>query len=258
MRFYQVDAFTREIFKGNPAGVCIVQDADDGWMQRMADEIHASETAFLTPVEDGYALRWFAPDAEVDLCGHATLASAHILYSEGYADPALPLTFHTKSGTLRARLVEGMIELDFPAEPPEPADPPLPLIEALGMRPVYTGRNRMDYMVEIEDAQALRRLRIDFSLLQRVDTRGLIVTARDTGKYDFISRFFAPRIGIPEDPVTGSAHCCLVPYWSRVLGRETLHACQVSARGGELWLRLAGGRVYIRGYAVTVYTGEMR
>lgn len=257
MRFYQVDAFAREVFHGNPAGVCIVGDADAEWMQHMADEIHVSETAYLTPAADGYDLRWFTPATEVDLCGHATLASAHVLYTEGYAEPGETLTFHTRSGNLRARLIDGMIELDFPQKPPEPADPPPRLLEGLGVTPVYVGRNNDDYIVEIEDETILRGLKPNFSCLGEADARGTIVTARSQGEYDFVSRFFAPRVGVSEDPVTGSAHCCLAPYWSGILHKDTFHAYQASSRGGELWLRLSEGRVFIRGYAVTVYTGEM-
>jgi len=257
MRFFQVDAFTREVFHGNPAGVCIPGEVDETWMQRMADEIHVSETAFLNPVQDGYDLRWFTPATEVNLCGHATLASAHILYSEGYADPGDTITFHTRSGDLRARLAEGMIELDFPQKPQKPADPPPRLLEGLGVSPVYVGRNDDDYIVEINDETDLRDLKPDFSCLSEVDARGIIVTARSHGEYDFISRFFGPQVGILEDPVTGSAHCCLAPYWSGKLHKDAFYAYQASSRGGELWLRLSAGRVFIRGHAVTVYTGEM-
>lgn len=259
MHIYEVDAFAKAAFQGNPAGVCLfVEDQSEEWMQHMAEEVNVSETAFLRPVNGGYSLRWFTPETEVDLCGHATLASAHILYSQGYADPSGEIVFHTKSGILRARSIDGMIELDFPAKPPVSADPPPNLAEALGVTPLYTGRNKMDYIVEIEGEDALRRLTPDIPLLSRMDARGVIVTARsDSGDYDFVSRFFAPRVGIAEDPVTGSAHCCLAPYWSMVLGKDDFHAYQASRRGGELWLRLDGERVFIRGYGVTVYMGEI-
>lgn len=203
-------------------------------------------------MEGGYSLRWFTPATEVDLCGHATLSSAHVLFNEGYAKHGEEIAFHTRSGVLRAWLREDMIELDFPIKEPEPAEAPPYLIEAMRVVPRHIGRNQMDYLVEIGDEQVLQDLAPDIALLSRAEARGVIATSRSAG-YDFVSRFFAPRVGVPEDPVTGSAYCCLAPYWARKLGENTFYAYQASRRGGELWLSLRGDRVLIRGYAATVY-----
>lgn len=258
----QVDAFTAAVFAGNPAAVCVLPEArDDGWMQRVASEMNLSETAFLrrrAPPDDGYELRWFTPAVEVDLCGHATLASAHVLWETGRLAPADTARFHTRSGLLTAERRGEWIELDFPATPEEPAAPPPGLVEALGASPRYVGRSRYDVLVELDDEEAVRRLRPDFGRLAEIAVRGVIATAcsADPG-YDFVSRFFAPASGVDEDPVTGSAHCCLAPFWGRRLGKSELLARQVSARGGVVKVRLAGDRVRIGGQAVTVLTGEL-
>ncbi len=258
----QVDAFTAAAFAGNPAAVCVLPEArEDGWMQRVASEMNLSETAFLrrrTAPGDGYELRWFTPAVEVDLCGHATLASAHVLWETGRLSPAETARFHTRSGLLTAVRRGEWIELDFPATPEEPAAAPPGLVEALVASPRYVGRSRFDYLVELDDEEAVRRLRPDFGRLGEIAARGVIATARsaDPG-YDFVSRFFAPAAGIAEDPVTGSAHCCLAPFWGRRLGKSELLARQVSARGGVVKVRLEGDRVRIGGQAVTVLTGEL-
>lgn len=255
----QVDSFTNRPFAGNPAGVCILpKAADEEWMLKVASEMNLAETAFLVPRGDGYDLRWFTPTVEVDLCGHATLASAHVLWEDGHLKPNAQARFHTKSGLLTADRRDPWIELDFPATPAAPADAPPGLSEALGAKPRFVGRSKFDYLVELEDEATVRRLDPDLGAIARVKARGVIVTSRaDAGKYDFVSRFFAPQSGVPEDPVTGSAHCALAPYWSAKLGKKELMAFQASARGGELRLRLAGDRVRLGGQAVTVLRGEL-
>ena len=256
----QVDAFTSEPFSGNPAAVCLLPKAADAvWMQRVAREMNLSETAFLAPRESGgFDLRWFTPATEVDLCGHATLASAHTLWEDGHLPPDTSAVFHTRSGRLSAALRGEWIEMDFPAEPAKPAVAPDGLATGLGAKPAYVGRNRFDYLVEVDTSVTVERLTPDFAILGEVDTRGIIVTARaDMEGIDFVSRFFAPRAGIDEDPVTGSAHCCLGPYWQSRFGRETFTARQVSERGGIVRVAVRGPRVVLSGQAVTVLRGEL-
>jgi PhzF family phenazine biosynthesis protein len=256
----QVDAFTDKPFTGNPAAVCILEEMrDDTWMQNVAREMNLSETAFLLTRPDGYDLRWFSPEIEVDLCGHATLAAAQVLWEDQHVPIDAEVRFHTRSGVLTAVLRDTWIEMDFPAEPERHEVPPKELLTALGVTPVYTGKNRLnDYLIEIESENVLSRLEPDFTLLKTVPMRGVMVTARSiTKKYDFVSRFFAPRVGINEDPVTGSAHCCLGPYWQKKLKQYQLYAYQASARGGEVHMRVAAERVMISGKAITVMRGEI-
>lgn len=259
LRITQVDSFTNRPFAGNPAGVCILpKAADEAWMLDVAREMNLAETAFLVRQRDGYDLRWFTPSVEVDLCGHATLASAHVLWEDGHLEPGAQARFHTKSGLLTADKRDSWIELDFPATPASRAEAPAGLVEALGAKPQFVGRSRFDYLVEIADEGTVRRLDPDLGAVARVQARGVIVTSRaNKGKYDFVSRFFAPQSGVPEDPVTGSAHCALAPYWGEKLGKKELMAFQASARGGELRLRLEGNRVRLGGQAVTVLRCEM-
>ena len=257
----QVDAFTDTVFAGNPAAVCLLPEPrGETWMQRVAGEMNLSETAFLERRADGgFNLRWFTPTVEVDLCGHATLASAHVLWEQGECAPQSEIRFHTRSGMLAASRRKAWIELDFPAVPEESAAPPPALIEALGAEPRYLGRNRFDYLAELESEAAVRALRPDAHRLRAVDARGIIVTARTTEPgFDFVSRFFAPAVGIDEDPVTGSAHCCLGPYWQRRLGKAALTARQVSPRGGVVCVEVDGSRVKLIGQAVTVFVAELR
>ncbi|WP_340819494.1 PhzF family phenazine biosynthesis protein [Methanolobus sp. WCC4] len=256
---YQVDAFTDEPFKGNPAGVCILeQAANEEWMQTVAREMNLSETAFLYPDGKGYNLRWFAPDTEVDLCGHATLASAHILWEKDFADKKDVLEFHTKSGTLTASLKDGWIELDFPALLEEESEIPEGLSEALGIEPVYVGRSVFDYIIEVCSEEELRAIDPDLTRLSTITTRGFSVTALSSSdEYDFVSRLFAPAIGIPEDPVTGSAHCCLGPYWMKKLGKNSFTAYQASTRGGVVRVQVKRDRVLLSGKAVTVIEGKI-
>ena len=253
----QVDAFTDKPFAGNSAAVCVLAESRDAaWMQLVAREMNLAETAFLSPRADGYQLRWFTPALEVDLCGHATLASAHALWEEGHLPVAEQARFHTRSGLLTARRIGDWIEMDFPATPDQPVPAPDGLIDALGASPRYIGQSAFDYIVELDSEDTLRRLKPDFSLLERISARGVIVTSRAAG-YDFVSRFFAPASGIDEDPVTGSAHCCLGPFWSTRLNKAEFVAYQASARGGIVRVRLEGDRVLLGGQAVTVLRGHL-
>ena len=258
-RFTQVDAFTERAFAGNPAAVCILPAArPEIWMQQVAREMNLAETAFLVPSSEGYDLRWFTPTVEVDLCGHATLASAHVLWDEGHLQPGKNATFHTRSGALRASRQDGLIWLDFPATPERAAGGTAEMRRSLGVAIRYVGRTAFDYLVEVESAAALRAITPDLDALSRLPVRGVIVTARsDNAEHDFVSRFFAPAAGVPEDPVTGSAHCGLGPFWAARLGRTELTGYQASARGGTVRVRVDGDRVHLGGHAVTVLRGEL-
>ena len=208
--------------------------------------------------DNGYRLRWFTPKVEVALCGHATWASAHVLWSEGYVSPSEEIRFLTKSGLLKAARKDSSVELDFPVKPPTQCSPPPGLLEALGTSAQHAARNQFDYLVEVESEELVRQLTPDFARLSSLDIRGVIVTSQSaTPQFDFVSRFFAPRVGVNEDPVTGSAHCCLGPYWQARLGKSEFSAFQASARGGVLQVRVAGDRVYLAGKAVTVCRGEL-
>jgi predicted PhzF superfamily epimerase YddE/YHI9 len=252
---FQVDAFAERPFAGNPAAVCLLAaPADPAWMQHVAAEMNLAETAFLWPEGDGYRLRWFTPRVEVDLCGHATLASAHVLWETGREPAGRRLRFQTRSGELAAARRGDEIELDFPAEPPSMAGCPPALAAALGVRPRGGGRNRLYHLVEVDSARAVRELSPDLARLRALDeVFGVMVTAPgDQPGVDFVSRFFAPRAGIDEDPVTGSAHSCLGPFWGARLGKRELVGYQASARGGLVRVRLAGERAHLGGRAVTV------
>jgi predicted PhzF superfamily epimerase YddE/YHI9 len=260
LRITQVDAFTSRPFAGNPAAVCILpKAAEPAWMLDVAREMNLAETAFLVPNNGDYDLRWFTPTIEVDLCGHATLASAHVLWEDGHLKTSRQARFRTKSGLLTADRRDSWIELDFPSTPVTTAPAPAGLIEGIGARARFVGRSKFDYLVEVESESVVRSLTPDLGAIGRVDTRGVIVTSRAEGKgdYDFVSRFFAPQAGVPEDPVTGSAHCALTPYWSEKLGKQSLVAYQASPRGGVVRVRLDGERVKLAGQAVTVLRGEL-
>ena len=233
---------------------------DDRWMQRVAREMNLSETAFLRQrTGDAFDLRWFTPTVEVELCGHATLASAHVLWERGLLSTSTRPRFHTRSGVLTARECDGWIELDFPALVAQPALAPPGLVEALGAKARYLGRNRFDYLVELDTESTVRGLRPDMRQLAMVEARGVIVTARSSqGGFDFVSRFFAPAAGVDEDPVTGSAHCCLGPYWRGQMQKDAFTAYQASARGGVVRVRVDGDRVRLSGQAVTVFHAELR
>lgn len=259
MRIFQVDSFTNKPFTGNPAGVCILpEDIPDSQMLNIAKEMNLPETAFLQGNGVGYNLRWFTPHTEIELCGHATLASAHILWATGDLRPDEIARFDTLSGELTAKKNGEWIDLDFPAEYETNADTPVDITDALGVQPVYVGKNRFDYLVEVESEEMVRNIKPNFDLLKKVPSRGIIVTSRaDTGKYDFVSRFFAPAIGVDEDPVTGSAHCCLGPYWKSRLNKSQFEAFQLSERGGVVRVEVKSDRVILSGQAVTVIEGEI-
>jgi PhzF family phenazine biosynthesis protein len=255
-----VDAFTDRPFAGNPAAVCLLDaPRDPEWMQQIAFEMNLAETAFVVPAASGFGLRWFTPAVEIDLCGHATLASAHTLWTDGIVPKTDAIAFQTRSGTLGASLRGEMIELDFPSEPATEAPAPAGLQEALGVPLLWTGRNRMDYIVEVAGERELRGIMPNLDEIAKLDARGLIVTSRGDGTtYDFLSRFFAPQSGIAEDPVTGSAHCCLGPFWAGRLNRRELVGFQASPRGGSVRVAVKGARVTLGGQAVTVYSGTLR
>ena len=260
MQLLQIDAFTDQPFRGNPAAVCLLdRERDEHWMQSVGAEMNLSETAFLLPQKDGWSLRWFTPTVEVALCGHATLASAHALWEEKLLPASKTARFHTKSGLLTAKKQDGMIELDFPATREEKTEPPASLLEALGISsPRYVGRNKFDYLVEVGSEDEIRSLKPDHARLRQLPVRGVIVTSRSSnGGYDFVSRFFAPGSGVDEDPVTGSAHCCLTPFWAERLKKTELNAYQASPRGGMVRVRLDGDRVKLGGQAITVLRGEL-
>ena len=256
---FHVDAFTDRPLSGNPAAVCLLPSwKEDRWLQAVGREMNLSETAFLAPQDGGYNLRWFTPEVEVDLCGHATLASAHVLWQQNLANPTEVIRFSTKSGLLKAVRMGDGIELDFPLEPDEPADPPADLLLALGVSARYVGKNRLDYVVEVESEQVLRQVAPDFKLLRIIPCRGVIVTSRSAdAQFDFASRAFFPRLGVDEDPVCGSAHCCLGAFWRKRLGKSDFVAYQASARGGVVNVRVTGDRAFLCGKAVIVAKGEL-
>lgn len=257
---YQVNSFTSRPFYGNPAAVCYLErEMNDHWMKCVAKEMNLSETAFLCKEKDGFRLRWFTPEVEVDLCGHATLASAHILWEKGYLALDQAAIFYTKSGVLTANKTSSWIEMNFPTMSTEKTQFPAELIESLNIDPVYVGKTTGgDYLLEVQSEKELRTISPDFMKLKKVEARGIIVTSvSNEADIDFVSRFFAPAIGVNEDPVTGSAHCALAPYWQHRLNKEEFIAYQASERGGMLTLRLSqDNRIYIGGQAVTVLEGK--
>ena len=259
---YQVDAFTDERFRGNPAAVCMLdRPVKASWMHLVAAEMNLSETAFVLPAENAFSLRWFTPTTEVPLCGHATLATAHVLWETGRLTDREVATFNTRSGQLECRRVHDEIEMDFPAEHPKAAVAlvtPVRLDYALRGSALQVLRGERNYLVELADERTVRELQPNFGLLARVDAAGVIVTApSDEDRFDFVSRFFAPQLGVPEDPVTGSAHCMLGPWWAERLGKVEVIGNQVSTRGGVVRVRVAGDRVQLGGRAVTVLAGEL-
>jgi PhzF family phenazine biosynthesis protein len=257
--FHLVDAFTALPFRGNPAGVVFLEQPEDAaWMQAVAMEMNQAETAFLSRLPDGFSLRWFTPEVEIDLCGHATLASAHILWQTKRLPADQAARFSTNSGWLTCTKVGNEIAMDFPAKQVEPCPAPGGLLEALGSSEGRVFTNNIDYLVELASETAVRALKPHSRALADVQCRGVIVTAAAYGKdYDFVSRFFAPRCGILEDPVTGSAHCALGPFWAQRLEKKSVRGYQVSKRGGYVGVDVLGDRVVIRGRAVTVVRGEL-
>ncbi len=259
IKIFQVDAFVAGPFSGNPAAVCILdREVDVEWMQNLAMEMKLSETAYVYGLENGYSLRWFTPAIEVHICGHATLASAHVLWEEGYLEESLDAEFSTRSGVLTASNKEDVIELNFPSDPEEETNIPNGLIEGLGVKPLYVGKSSQDYIVEVESEEILRAIAPKFDILRDMPARGIIVTSVcESDDYDFVSRFFGPASGIDEDPVTGSAHCCLGPYWSKRLDKAEFKAYQASRRGGVVHVSLRDDRVILGGKALTVFRGEV-
>lgn len=259
-RIYQVDAFTTVAFAGNPAAVCLLEaERSETWMLAVAAEMNLSETAFLRPLQDGYSLRWFTPTTEVKFCGHATLASAHILWDEGIVDPETPARFHTKSGVLTTVLQQDGIVMDFPAAEVRPGRVSPLLLEALGVTAMEVWQSGDKQLIVVDGEEQVRQLSPDFGSLRALEERGVMVTSESSSTdFDFVSRYFAPWIGIDEDPVTGSAHCILGPFWANRLGKSNLRAFQASPRGGAMNVRPAGERVYLQGKAVTVLAGELR
>jgi PhzF family phenazine biosynthesis protein len=253
-----VDAFAHKPFSGNPAAVCLLdRERDDGWLQSLAGEMNLSETAYVLPRGDDWALRWFTPTVEVDLCGHATLATSHILWETGRLKSDAPAIFHTRSGKLVCQRADRWIAMDFPAAPPREVEIIPDLIEGLGVRPTWVGRSHMDVIACLESEQAVRDLIPNQTALGRIKCRGILITAKSSGAYDFVSRSFFPRLGVPEDPVCGSAHCCLGPFWSERLGKTDLVGHQVSQRGGVVRVKCNGERVTLSGSAITVMRGEV-
>lgn len=257
-KIFTVDAFTDKPFSGNPAGVCILSgEHEEVWMQSVAREMNLSETAFLKKSDNGYNLRWFTPKVEVDLCGHATLASAHILFEKGYLKREEPAIFHTRSGPLTATSKESWIELDFPKQSVTPISPPTGLVESLGVKPKFVGKNVLYYFVEVESEGIVRDLKPNYAQLASVSVNAVAVTSKATTPgFDFVSRFFAPAFGIDEDPVTGSSHCGLGPFWEERLHKSELTAYQASPRGGVIHVRVLSNRVFLGGSAVTILEGE--
>ena len=257
-RITQVDAFTNEAFRGNSAAVCVLSGPrEDQWMQLVAREMNLSETAFLLSESDGYRLRWFTPVQEVRLCGHATLASAHVLWEEGFLKRDQQARFQTLSGLLTADWKDGWIELDFPSLATEEMPAPRELLQGIGAPIVFSGKSKHAWLLQLESEESLRSVTPDFGLLKKLDRDVIVTSSSNSRDYDFLSRYFAPRYSIDEDPVTGSAHCVLGPYWEKKLGKKELNAYQASERGGFLKVRVSGDRVLLLGQAITVFRGEL-
>ncbi|WP_416667715.1 PhzF family phenazine biosynthesis protein [Egbenema bharatensis] len=259
LTIFQVDAFTRTPFAGNPAAVCVLPSSrEDSWMQNLALEMNLSETAFLVQQDGGFSLRWFTPKVEVDLCGHATLASAHVLWTEGFLPPDQEARFHTRSGLLTAKQEDDWILLNFPADRSRDIKIRPELIKALNAPICEVYEGSIGYIVEVDSEEIVRVIQPNLGILKTLPAPGLIVTsAADGTKYDFVSRFFAPNLGIAEDPVTGAAHCALAPFWRDRLNKSEFLAYQASARGGVVKVRCEGDRVVLGGQAVTVLKSEL-
>jgi len=256
---FQVDAFTNQPFSGNPAGVVLLNKGQsEDWMLSVAREMNLSETAFLIGEKASYSLRWFTPSTEVDLCGHATLSAAHILYEKEIVEKSEFIKFATRSGELTTSYIDGWIEMNFPSFTTEEVASGDAVIQALKCEPAEIYNSGENIMAVFSDPEDIYNLSPDFNLIKQLDAQGVIATSlSDVAEYDFISRYFAPRVGVDEDPVTGSAHCSLGPYWGKILNKNILHAKQVSDRGGELQIRIESGRTFIRGQAVTVFSGKI-
>lgn len=256
---YQVDAFTVKPFSGNPAAVVLLdQSREDAWMQAVAREMNLSETAFLIAKGDDYSLRWFTPVAEVDLCGHGTLASAHILYEFGFYDPDETIHFNTISGVITATFKHGTIELSLPIRATTPIENTPRIQATFGPLPIAISQwSNQLLLLEFENTQSILAFEPDCQKIGALDWTDILITTKGNEKYDFISRFFSPRLGVNEDPVTGMSFCSLGPYWQTKLGKDTFHAYQASARGGEAWVKVTDKHVYVGGKAVTVFQGDL-
>jgi len=256
---FQVDAFTKKPFSGNPAGVVLLKkEQSDNWMLSVAREMNLSETAFVIGEKSPFNLRWFTPTVEVDLCGHATLSTAHILYERVIVEKSEMIEFKTRTGVLSASYISGWIEMDFPSFTAEEVVLGDTVVQALKYEPIEMYNSEGNIMAVFNDPENVYNLSPDFNLMKQLDADGVISTSlSDEAGFDFISRYFAPKIGIDEDPVTGSSHCSLGPYWGEILNKKILHAKQVSDRGGELQIRIESGRTFIRGQAVTVFSGQI-
>jgi PhzF family phenazine biosynthesis protein len=257
--YHVVDAFTSQPLAGNPAAVYVLDRwPADRWLALVAREMNLAETAYVVRTAAGFDLRWFTPQVEVDLCGHATLAAAHVLWQLGHVPGDAPIPFITRSGTLTAERSDSEIALDFPLLPESQVAAPPGLAAALGVQPIYVGQSRHDLLVQVDGEDEVRRAQPDFSRLRSIASRGVILTAQSAAPtFDFVSRFFAPAAGIDEDPVTGSAHCCLASFWRERLDKTQFVAYQASSRGGIVKVRIAGDRAILSGNAVTVTRGEL-
>lgn len=257
MDFYQVDAFSENIFKGNPAAVFVLEkEAPEDWMQKVADEMNLSETAFLYPEKNGFNLRWFTPVKEVPLCGHATLASSHILWETKKLSVNQTAIFYTKSGELKSNKKDDLIELDFPKVGYTKTELTDEIKKAIKLNIIQASNTREDLLIELESENEVRKFKPDLNAIINLPYRGVIITAKGNGEFDFISRFFVPKIGINEDPVTGSAHCCLTEYWNDKLNKNSFKAYQASKRGGVVYTKISNNRIYLSGKAITVFKGE--
>lgn len=257
IKIYQVDAFTEELFGGNPAAVCLLEHwLDDEIMQKIAFENNLAETAFVVKNQYIYEIRWFTPEVEVDLCGHATLASAHVLFKHENCMQEEIIFESIRSGTLKVKRDEEYLTLDFPTDSIEQVDSRVEIIDGIGFRPLETWKGKTDYLAILKKEEDLLNLKLDFNKMSKLNARGVIVSAPGN-HVDFVSRFFAPQCGIIEDPVTGSAHTSLIPYWANKFGKTELEARQLSERGGFLKCKLNGDRVEISGKAVTYLIGEI-
>ena len=259
MELYNVNTFTEQAFRGNPAAVCILQEEkEEEWMQQIAKETNLPVTAFIHRIQNNYVLRWFTPTTEIPICGHGTLASAYIIWKKGYQEADKQISFHTKSGVLTSQLKGDWVQLEFPAIPEKKIIAPDLLIRALGVNLKYVGENKLDYLVEVDSEEIVRSLKPNIQSIAQLPVRGVIVTSRsNTSEYDFVSRFFSPAQGLNEDYVTGSAHCCLGTYWKRKLQKSEFTAFQASNRGGMLKVNVLDDTVFLSGKAVTIFEGNL-
>ncbi|MBN6188832.1 PhzF family phenazine biosynthesis protein [Aneurinibacillus sp. BA2021] len=253
-----INTFTEQPFRGNPAAVCLLnEEKDDKWMQTVAKEINLPTTAFIHYSHHEFYLRWFTTSTEIPICGHGTMASANFLWEKGLIDKGKTISFQTKSGVLRAQLIDGWIQLQFPAIPEEKINNPELLLTALCVKPIYVGKSKLDYLVEVESEEIVRSLKPNIDILAQLPVRGVIVTSKSkTSEFDFVSRFFSPSQGIIEDYVNGSSHCCLGPYWKNKLNKNEFIAYQASERGGILKVRVLDNEVFLSGQAITLFDGK--